>query len=108
MHDIEYGLFFAKLGTDRRHHILKGTRPDDLRTLAIKARWILGDMRQQQGHFWRLHGLWSTGLEVWEFPYGNHPQFSPPDRRLASAAWGAWNLTLDPYVDRSLFDDEVA
>lgn len=104
----EYGLFFVKQGTAQRHHILKGTHPDDLRSLALKARWILSDMRQQQGLFWRLHGVWSTGLEVWEFPFGDHPGFLPPDRLLASALWGAQRLTIQPYIDAALFEEGAA
>lgn len=106
MTDFEYGLFITKLGTTQRQPVLKGDHPDDIRRLTQKACWILEDMRKKQGHFWRVHGRWSTGLEVWEFAVGGHRQYASPDWLLASAVWGAQSLTLEPFVERALFGDE--
>jgi hypothetical protein len=102
----QYGLYYAKFGTDERHHSSKGWHESDLRRLASDARWILENMREQRGHQWRLHGGWSTGLEIWEFPYGDHPEFTPPDRRLAYACWGDEDITLEACADPELFKED--
>lgn len=91
----EYGLYFATLGTDNRHHLDKGWHTDDIPRLVRRARGIMRDMHPdvQSGTFWKLHGGWSTGLEIWEFAFGDHECFTHPDRLLAFAAWGDTDLT---------------
>lgn len=91
----EYGVYFAKLGTNERHHIRKGTHPDDLPRVFREARWILQGMTERRGIIWQLHGRWSTGVEIWEIHGGDHAQFTGPDRRLAHARWGDTDLTCN-------------
>lgn len=105
MRDIQYGLYYAKPGTDERHHIRRGDLPEDLRSLASRANYLLRQFKRKEGTQYRLHGRWATGLEVWEFPFGDHESFQRPDRRLAHARWGDDKLTIEPGVARGLFYD---
>ncbi|MFC4006599.1 hypothetical protein ACFOY2_05160 [Nonomuraea purpurea] len=97
----EYGLYIAKVGTDERHHYRKGNRPSDLPDLFDLARHAIKDVQARQGHIYRLHGRWSTGVEIWESPNGDQDPFQPPDRLLAYARWEDRDLTLtDQEADR--------
>jgi hypothetical protein len=97
MRDFESVLYFAKVGEGERHSIRKVSWPDDRPRLARDARLIMEDMRERRGKFWRLHGSWSTGMEIWESPHGDHDLFTPPDRLVAYALWGDEDMTfIDP------------
>lgn len=89
MSDTQYGLYFAKAGTDERHHRTKGWHPIDLPRMRREARWILEDFKEQRGSSYRLHSGWADRLELWEFPPGAHDFLTYPDRLIAEAVLGS-------------------
>lgn len=102
MNDVEYCLYFAKAGTQERHHYHKGLEP---KYVLRDAYDVLDDMREGVGHVHQLHSDWSTHLEVWEIHPGEHgftidpdgkEVYNPtaPDRLIARAPWTDRFLTV--------------
>lgn len=93
-----WGVYFTKRPADtdwtgvptEHHHIHKAW---DLKRAKREALGILKDMSRQVGGDWRRHGDWSTGVEIWEFPPGDHDFMVHPDRLVAYARWGYEDLT---------------
>lgn len=100
---IEYSTYLTNPATADRHH--KHKFFDVPR--ALRAAWDLTEkMREGVGTQYRLHGPWSTTIEVWELHSGYHAHLQHPDRRVAKIEWKSDATEITVYA-ADLIDDKA-